>query len=361
MKKIVIFIKFSLLSSTILLIQNYTFSQISKEPVNLNKSQPSKTIVSEKKMSLSKEKMSLNEVLEELNKKYQLNFILDATTSDDGLRTVQMIPLSTSEMMQMIANTFYRKMVFVQGTYVMRSSEWKDNLPLQLEGTQTSGVPEIVNWKEDNRILVERNDPPENPDFPLPAKDISVRVTNMSLKNVLYQMEKKTLWSVRSDGRLKEKKISIFVSRISPGKLLEDIGSLLNAGPQVTIAPTKLNLVFLEDSLDNLPEDWKKRKRMSDKLRPELEKMLSDLDKKTIDGGDFVAIPLSKMNKGLQDKVLDYLKQSYQLSGAKNGFPSPNMSRLQDFAIRFQPERSGIAYRAFGAMTIGPDGSEYYY
>ena len=313
------------------------------------------------KISLSKSEMALPEILKELNQKYNLNFIFDVYTSEIFPRGIKIESLTIPQAMQLIASVYNRKIIFINGIYILRSPNWAKQAQYQEEiATGKRPAQAIDQWPDAGSVTVERHDAPENLDLPLPAKDISVRAERVSATRFMSELMAKSLWRVRTDPSIKDRRFSVFVSHVAPGILIEDIGYLLNAGPEITLRPTPLNLALLEDEQSELPEDWRKRKRLSDKIKGDLEKLLTPADKERIAQGDFAAIPVNKMPKELQGRVLDYLNQCVTLMGGDT-VPLPDGGRSQDFAIRFKPRSSGLAWEVLGAMVIGANGTEYYF
>ena len=298
--------------------------------------------------------LTFTKTLETISKEHNVSIICDAYAGEDVASVGnEWKGLPVAEAIQTIARIREREVTVIDGIYVLRHKRWAGILVDMARGDYPN------QWKNGGTVVVTVPDNPTSAEFVLPAPKVTVAASEVSCARLATELQKVANWNVRTSPEIGSRRLSVYAKDAAPGAILQGVAFLLNAGPEVVLRPSKDQLAMEDDASILLPDYLKKRVRPSEKLRAELEKGLTDQQRQALENGEFVAIPISAMPKSLQKEALDYITLSAKLNS--NTIQPPDMSRQESFQIRFRPMQSGSLWRMLGVVTMGSDGTEYYY
>lgn len=302
----------------------------------------------------TEQSLTFAESLAAISHTYKVNIVADAF---DG-ETPRLAPSewkgrTPADAIQRIARWRERDVVVMDGIYVLRHKRWAHIRQLTAPPTYKS--------QGEGRGSVEilREDKPENSDSLLPARSVSISAIDLPSARLASELRRAASWSVRVAPDLGERRLHVHVKEVTVSAVLGCVAYVLNAGPEVVLRPSKEQLAMEEDEALALDEATRKRLRASDKLRSGLEKLLTPGQRTALDNGEFVPLSLGSLPLSLRDQALDYIKMSAALNA--DVVPSPDLSRSQDFLVRFRPLRSGSLWRMLGVVMSDATGHEYYF
>lgn len=297
------------------------------------------------------------DALATLHEKKGINIVADAYPGEiTPLPMSAWENLSADEAVHKIAESCDREIIELDGIMVLRARQWARRQQLLSE----KSLPSAARWQDGGKFIVNRLDSPEDKDYPQPARSISVIAYRTSTSQLCSQLREKAAYQIVTDSKVAERRVHVFAERITPSNLIGCIAVAINAGPEVKLTQSE-NQANAENyaALAVFPDKISKRMRESDKLRRDLEPLLTKEQKKSLEDGQSISIRISDLPTGLQKRAMDYISASAQWNAGS--VETPDMTRMSQFGIRFRPSSSGVFYRMLGVITVDVNGTEYYY
>jgi hypothetical protein len=296
---------------------------------------------------------SLDKALEEVHVATGVSIVSDALASeaytDGGQPAVRGTAL---ERLRTIASRCGREVTEVDGIYVLRVRDWG-------RYRAAAKKPDAIKWQTSGFVSVQRLDAPEDSALPNPAREIAIKGRQVSIALIAASLRERANYNVTVEPALAGYRFHVFAKRVSPSALVGALAFLLNGGPEVQLrqSPEQKDAERYAE-FANAPDFIKKRIRESDKLRKELEPLLTEEQKKTLESGGRVEMPMSQIPEKLRMRVVEYVSQAAMYSG--NVVAPPDLSRQSEFAIRFHPNngREELWYM-LGIRMVSPDGTIY--
>lgn len=266
---------------------------------------------------------NLQDVLAFLHETQGINYVCDILPGDKQWHfPVEITNKPLPEAIQYICRVFNRSMLNVNGVFVFRGMHWFDyDTSVSIESLLSEPDIKIERNQTVNPTEVEK----------LPARFIKASITNTSSGKAVRELSRVSLWKINVSTELERRKISLQTNFVSPAILGEAIATLFNA--QTTIAIYKSNAQREEEKQLNEDKHLTEREKMSRKLRPELEKLLTE-EQKQKSLSDEVSLKISSLSPSLQKKVIDYVKY---LANRPNQSVNIDMGSIKDFEIVFLP------------------------
>ena len=199
----------------------------------------------------------------------------------------------------------------------------------------------------------------EATDARVPAQAISVSGSAISCARLATVLQTEANWTVHVAPSVSARRVHVFGQKMNPSALLEAVAYLVNAAEEVKLKPTDAQLAAENYDSLRLPDFIRERLGPSDALRADVEKLLTKGQQTDLQNGKYIAISVSSLPPGLQQRALNYINLSAALND--NLVATPDTSKSNNFQIRFLPESSGTLSRMLGVVTVAADGHEYFF
>jgi hypothetical protein len=310
----------------------------------------SKSITNEPHISLSIGSATLAQIVQELGKRYSINILTDSFAGEQNSIPFLWKDVPLSQVLQELANSFQRDIYIMDGIYVMRHRYWATL------AAQETGTDRLYQWKEAGTVSVARSEsePEVKKELPLPASKINLIAQQASSIDIAAEITAKATVATRVGPEVSRRRVTAYLTDVSPSVALQGLAFVLDAGPEVVLRPSPAQLALQADAQDHrLPWD-----KASDKIRPQLEKLLTEDQRKAITNGEKVGLSVDSLPKDLQGQVTDYM-QSKAGWIIKDG-RQLDMKRSGQFQIMFMP-RQYAPGGGFGVMAYDSNGIQVFF
>jgi hypothetical protein len=313
-------------------------------PVNAQES-PKETSA-DKKVTARFTNSNIYDVISYLNREHNLNIILDMYAPG------QVYPLfldwkdvSVQEAIRTLAKALKREVHIIGTIFILRQQQWA----VAIRQDKDPEVMKLFPWKNEGMIQVQRHPDqltPIDKRFPstefaewmrttyqTPAQRISIRINTAKAGDIVSELASTSFWKIRISPEVKNRRLTAAITNVNPAELLAAMAFLLNAGPEVALIPSDAqNAAFSDAADDRMPWD-----KASDKLRPEIMKLLTNEEKQALQNGEKVEVSVERMPKELQTMVRDYVKMNAQIMLKDVG--EIDYARWREVKITFLPPR----------------------
>ena len=326
----------------------------------LPKAASSTSVSAERKETRS----TLTKTLEAISAAYHVNIVAETFPFDS--KPDYFMPVIRAEetgdptaAFQELTRRFGMEVAERNGLYVVRHK----NRAVYYKDQQTK----LPVWGSIGPLEITRLDKPyadvpfatdDAPDAKTPAQRIDIHGSAITVARLATALET-VHWTVHVDRNVSARRVNIYAKNVSPSAILGAVAYLVNASEEVTIKATDAQIAAENYDGLPLPDATRKRLGLSDALRPDMEKLLTEAQKTALGSGEYVAISLKDMPPSLQERALNYAKFAAQLDSGV--VAAPDLSKWQNFRIRFLPESAGTNYRTLGVVTVASNGTEYYF
>ena len=317
-------------------------------PASAQKSQP----VRQTPTGQSLVRKTYSQVLIFIANTYKVNIVSDSMPNDDTNATIADSVWrgdTADASLRGIAKWRSRNVVLRDGIYIlshMRKAAMYKQFP-----------PNVLSALPSGTLTVRRRGDTDGEVSLLPARLVSVKATAVPCAKLASTLRTEAAINVRAVPGISARKVNVYATDVSPITLLGCVAEALNAGPEIVLAPSPEQIA--DENLDSLglPDEFKKRIDPSNKLRAEVEKLLTKEQRDEIAKGEVVEISLGSLPESLQKQARDYVALATKLN--TDLIPHPDSSQWQQFQLRFKPQSDALLWYLLGVTTIGPDGSEY--
>lgn len=301
----------------------------------------------------------LEKILQDFSQKTGIDLICDAQPGDTFLLyPSHWSSLQPREALAAIAKDSGREIVVIDGIHVLRSRSWAQTYLRTYSDSPDGRTSQPPSWSDSGFITTERLDAAGDV-TDQPAQRVNVTARHVSCTLIAAQLNKKAGCRITIEQELKPRRVHVFVKDISPSALMGGIAYLINGGPEIVLRQSEAQKKTEKYAqFDDMP-DLKKRIIQSDKLRDKVEKLLTQEQREALSKGESVEISLATLPENLRQQAIDYINMVADMD-AKLILP-PDLSKRDNFAVRFHPKGRAIAWFMLGVKTIAQNGTEYYY
>lgn len=292
-----------------------------------------------KQVTIHLEKATLSEVVQHIGVNHGVNVLSDiyshSASHDLTLLTISVNRSSLHDALSEIARYYSRDLIWVGNIAVLRHKEWYLNAHLELNYGNR--------WKDPGQLTLQCSRENKEMMIPpvllkqMPAQTISLQARAVTLENFASRFNQETGWTLEIEKELSQRRINAWLQNVVPSELLTALTQLLYASQKVSILRNEAQKRLANDlgaKSKSFREIW------SDALKPELEKLLTDEQRKRYRKGEIISLPFHTLSPDLQDMAAGYVLVSYRrLQGLDPNNPMPplNLSRVSEFTLDLLP------------------------
>jgi hypothetical protein len=308
---------------------------------------PAKEAAPEPLVTLELKQATLADVVEALGKQYRLNILADAYLNDLTLPHVKVEQVPLGMAVSRLAALYQRQVFSRNGVLVLRHHRWH----LRREQERFRMRPYRVTWTTPGRILVEDAEKPTSSSATKPVRGaarffpfLHVEARDAPVHRTLEIVSQSCGWAIRLDPAHQERRMSAYLSRVTPGQLVESVTLLLFSGQEVLIGQSPSQKREEARLLAEATDSRSEREKLSDELTPDLLNLLSPKQREKLARGEEVALPLNSLPEGIRERALEYVQ--VRMDGLIKSQPDfadkMDRSRLSDFSVVLLPSPSTV-------------------
>jgi hypothetical protein len=261
-------------------------------------------------------------ILESLSQEYGFDYIIDGYSDESGM-PFSVRNASEENAVGLFSSLFQRDFVIIDGIYVFRHVKGAGRTLEELR--HRSLYP--CDWPISGKISVKKI--PASQKLALPRVDMIADAITFALAAQAFSKE--LGWKIRIDPELAERRFFARIRQAAPSQIIEVMMVLLQGNQQVTISQSPEQKIADRKAAEDAMDQRSTRAKGSDKIRADLEKLLTPEQFAQLDKGTEVALSVKNLPAGLKTRVIDYIRSNTPSNS------NADLSRMQEFEIVFLP------------------------
>lgn len=336
-------------------------------------------------VTIDMQKATLSDVVAELGQKYNVNIVTDAFIPDViPLGGVKMINVPLRVAVPKLAQLFHRQMMVDNGIAIWRAQSWYS----MARQDEYSMQHYHMKWKDAGYIIVQRLDgtPPSTKTGTtvgpspgataaklseisvasstggaeqnlLPARIISVEVSQASARDVASKLSTEVGWSVKVEQGLAERRVNTQVHNVTPSQMLGALTFLFNAAQTVAIGQTGAQHRQEDAAFAQRSDTRSAREKASDDLKRKLTSLLNEQQINSLQNGEPVVLAIGDLPPGLQQQAIQYAQtaadQLAKSGVAPDTLPDPNQVSNSSISVAPDPGQAlGVRGVTAGGVPV---------
>lgn len=287
--------------------------------------------------------MHLEDLMLFLAREFNVSFLCDAFSDEGGVK-ISIKKLSLVEILPVVSSLFQRDVFDIDGIVVLSHVKGVGRVAEELRNR--SLYP--CEWPDAGKLTIAKKPVAKKQE----TRRYALRASRISFQSAATVMSKEFETRVRIDPELAQRRFHASITEATVGQIIEAMTVLLQASQQVTITQTPEQRRAAQKAIEEALDRRSSREKSSDKIRGELEKLLTPEQFEKLSRGMEVPLNIGTLPSGLRDRVQDYVRGTARENQA---LANLDFSRIRDFQIVFLPS-SQAPTGVLGINGIRADG-----